>query len=97
LAGLVGPGRHPGRLFCGKNAPGGQHGVKLVDLEVVVGAITLLLNAPKGGDIYNICARAHPARTVFYPHMPRLRGLAPPNFLNPPDNANGNFIDGSRI
>lgn len=56
LAGLVGPGRHPGRFFAGKTAPDGEHGVNLVHLEDVIGAITLLLQAPKGGHIYNICA-----------------------------------------
>ncbi|MEO9373094.1 hypothetical protein ABI428_35485, partial [Pseudomonas aeruginosa] len=64
LAGLVGPGRHPGRFFAGKTAPDGEHGVNLVHLEDVIGAITLLLQAPKGGHIYNICAPAHPARNV---------------------------------
>ena len=42
LAGLVGPGRHPGRFFAGKTAPDGEHGVNLVHLEDVIGAITLL-------------------------------------------------------
>lgn len=65
LAGLVGHRRHPGRFFAGKTAPDGQHGVNLVHLEDVVGAITLLLQAPKGGHIYNICAPAHPARNVL--------------------------------
>lgn len=97
LAGLVGPGRHPGRFFAGKTAPDGQHGVNLVHLEDVVGAITLLLQAPKGGHIYNICAPAHPARNVFYPQMARLLGMAPPQFRDAPDNGKGKIIDGSRI
>jgi nucleoside-diphosphate-sugar epimerase len=45
-----------GTFFAGKSAPDGQHGVNLVHLEDVVGAIELLLQAPKGGHIYNICA-----------------------------------------
>ncbi|EHB0168693.1 SDR family oxidoreductase [Salmonella enterica] len=104
LAGLVGLGRHPGRFFAGKTAPDGQHGVNLVHLEDVVGAITLLLQAPKGGHIYNkgghiynICAPAHPARNVFYPQMTRLLGMAPPHFRDAPDNGKGKIIDGSRI
>lgn len=51
LAGLVGPGRHPGRFFAGKSAPDGQHGVNLVHLEDVIGAIELLLQAPKGAHL----------------------------------------------
>ncbi len=43
-------------LLCRKTAPDGEHGVNLVHLEDVIGAITLLLQAPKGGHIYNICA-----------------------------------------
>lgn len=58
LAGLVGPSRHPGRFFAGKSAPDGQHVVNLVHLQDVVAAIELLLQAPKGGHIYNLCAPA---------------------------------------
>ncbi|MBA7739742.1 SDR family oxidoreductase [Escherichia marmotae] len=97
LAGLVGPGRHPGRFFAGKTAPDGEHGVNLVHLEDVIGAITLLLQAPKGGHIYNICAPAHPARNVFYPQMARLLRLEPPQFRNSLDSGKGKIIDGSRI
>nr|WP_318381100.1 SDR family oxidoreductase [uncultured Enterobacter sp.] len=97
LAGLVGPGRHPGRFFAGKTAPDGQHGVNLVHLEDVIGAITLLLQAPKGGHIYNICAPLHPARSTFYPMMARQLDLAPPQFLDATDDEKGKVVDGSRI
>lgn len=97
LAGLVGPGRHPGRFFAGKTAPNGEHGVNLVHLEDVIAAITLLLQAPKGGHIYNVCAPSHPARNVFYPQMARLLGMEPPQFLDCADTGNGKIIDGSRI
>jgi len=97
LAGLVGPGRHPGRFFAGKSAPDGQHGVNLVHLEDVIGAITLLLQAPKGGHIYNICAPSHPTRSTFYPVMSRQLGLAPPHFHDAPGEGKGKLIDGNRI
>ncbi|AYY74941.1 SDR family oxidoreductase [Citrobacter sp. TBCP-5362] len=97
LSGLVGPGRHPGRFFAGKTAPDGQQGVNLVHLEDVIAAITLLLQAPKGGHIYNICAPSHPARNVFYPQMARLLGMEPPHFLESQSNDKGKIIDGSRI
>ena len=95
LAGLVGPGRHPGRFFAGKSAPDGQQGVNLVHLEDVVSAIMLLLQAPKGGHIYNLCAPKHPARNVFYPQMARELGLAEPTFSDSAEK--GRLIDGSRI
>ncbi len=98
LAGLVGPGRHPGRFFAGKSAPDGQHVVNLVHLDDVVGAIELLLQAPKGGHIYNICAPSHPARSTFYPLMARQLGLAPPAFRRGKVwQDKGKIIDGNRI
>ncbi|MNP29055.1 NAD dependent epimerase/dehydratase family protein [compost metagenome] len=97
LAGLVGPERHPGRFFAGKTAPNGHHGVNLVHLEDVIGAITLLLQAPKGGHIYNICAPYHPARSTFYPVMARQLGLEPPQFRDASGEGQGKVIDGNRI
>lgn len=97
LAGLVGPGRHPGRFFAGKSAPDGQHGVNLVHLEDVISAITLLLQAPKGGHIYNICAPLHPAREIFYPQMARELGLETPVFSQHAGCGTGKLIDGNRI
>ncbi len=49
-------------------------------LTMLLGAIELLLQAPKGGHIYNICAPSHPARSTFYPLMARQLGLAAPVF-----------------
>jgi Nucleoside-diphosphate-sugar epimerases len=97
LAGLVGPGRHPGRFFAGKSAPDGQHGVNLVHLEDVISAIALLLQAPKGGHIYNICAPVHPARRVFYPQMARELGLEVPVFAVNDNGSTGKIVDGNRI
>lgn len=97
LAGLVGPARHPGRFFAGKTAPDGQHGVNLVHLEDVISAITLLLQAPKGGHIYNLCAPGHPARALFYPAMARQLGLPEPQFLDSLPGEKGKVVDGNRI
>ncbi|YCI82855.1 SDR family oxidoreductase [Enterobacteriaceae bacterium] len=97
LAGLVGPGRHPGRFFAGKTAPNGDQGVNLVHLDDVVAAIALLLETPKGGHIYNLCAPQHPARAEFYPVMARQLGLEPPTFRDGVTGAEGKRVDGSRI
>ncbi len=59
--------------------------VNLVHLQDVVAAIELLLQAPKGGHIYNLCAPRHPARGLFYPQMARELGLPPPVFSDSPD------------
>ncbi|UXY12655.1 SDR family oxidoreductase [Kosakonia sp. ML.JS2a] len=97
LAGLVGPARHPGRFFAGKTAPDGDHGVNLVHLEDVIAAITLLLQSPKGGHIYNLCAPEHPTRATFYPAMARQLGVEPPKFTASHSQDKGKQVDGSRI
>ncbi|HKS32793.1 MAG TPA: SDR family NAD(P)-dependent oxidoreductase, partial [Enterobacteriaceae bacterium] len=95
--GLVGPDRHPGRFLAGKSAADGEHGVNLVHLDDVVAAITLLLQAPKGGHIYNICAPQHPSRETFYPQMARQLELDPPVFTPSANPGKGKIIDGNRI
>lgn len=95
LAGLVGPERHPGRFFAGKAAPHGQQSVNLVHLEDVISAITLLLQTPKGGHTYNLCAPGHPARQIFYPQMARELGLEPPLFSESAEK--NRIIDGNSI
>lgn len=98
LAGLVGPERHPGRFLAGKaDVANGSHGVNLVHLEDVVSAITLLLQAPKGGRVYNLCAPAHPTREAFYTHMARQIGLEAPSFRKDTVAGRGKLIDGSLI
>ncbi|KAB8307377.1 SDR family oxidoreductase [Erwinia endophytica] len=98
LSGLVGPGRHPGRFLAGKTeVADGSHGVNLVHLEDVIEAITLLLQTPKGGHIYNLSAPKHPARKVFYPAAARQLGLPAPTFREETEPAAGKIIDGSQI
>lgn len=98
LAGLVGPERHPGRFLAGKtDVANGAHGVNLVHLEDVISAITLLLQAPKGGHIYNLCAPAHPSRAEFYSLMARQMNLDAPVFRSETQNGHGKLVDGNRI
>lgn len=98
LAGLVGPERHPGRFLAGKtDVANGAHGVNLVHLEDVISAITLLLQAPKGGHIYNLCAPDHPTRAEFYSLMARQMNLDAPVFRAEAQNGHGKLVDGNRI
>lgn len=98
LAGLVGPNRHPGRFLAGKtNLENGAHAVNLVHLDDVVDAIVLLLQTPKGGHVYNLCAPKHPSRDSFYPSVSKQLGLVPPTFVAEPVRASGKVIDGSKI
>jgi nucleoside-diphosphate-sugar epimerase len=98
LAGLVGPERHPGRFLAGKtDVANGAHGVNVVHLEDVISAITLLLQAPKGGHIYNLCAPDHPTRAEFYSLMARQMNLDAPVFSTEAQNGRGKLVDGNRI
>jgi nucleoside-diphosphate-sugar epimerase len=98
LAGLVGPNRHPGRFLAGKTGlENGGHAVNLVHLDDVVDAIVLLLQTPKGGHVYNLCASKHPSRDSFYPSVSKQLGLEPPTFVAEPVRSNGKVIDGSKI
>ncbi|MGC0942934.1 SDR family oxidoreductase [Pantoea agglomerans] len=98
LAGLVGPKRHPGRFLAGKqDVANGSQGVNLVHLDDVVEAITLLLQSPKGGRVYNLCASKHPSRDTFYPAVTHQLGLQPPQFAPESVKNSGKLIDGSRI
>ncbi len=81
LAGLIGPGRHPGRFLAGKRGlTNGHNGVNLVHLDDVISAIMLLLEQPDQGGIYNLCAPGHPPRDQFYPQLARQAGWTPPEF-----------------
>lgn len=98
LSGLVGPGRHPGRFLAGKtDLTNGAQGVNLVHQDDVIEAISLLLQTPKGGHIYNLSAPQHPARNQFYPQVARQLGLQPPTFVADSANNSGKLIDGSKI
>lgn len=98
LAGLVGPNRHPGRFLAGKTGlDNGGHAVNLVHLDDVVDAIVLLLQTPKGGRVYNLCASKHPARDDFYPFVSKQLGLVPPTFAAEAERTTGKVVDGSKI
>lgn len=98
LAGLVGTDRHPGRFLAGKtNVKGGSQGVNLVHQEDVISAIELLLNLPRGGHIYNLCAPIHPRKRDFYPECARALQLTPPEFAPEDIEEPIREIDGSKI
>lgn len=98
LAGLVGPERHPGRFMANKTQlPNGHSLVNLVHLDDVISALTLLLQEPRGGHLYNLCAPEHPTRAVFYPQMAKQLGLTPPQFVDEAQTGSGKQVDGSLI
>ena len=79
LAGLMGPGRAPGRFF-GPTRPVSQPAapVNMVHLTDAIGAIRALLATPGVTGAVAVCAAQHPARSVFYTAAARALGLPPP-------------------
>ena len=68
LAGLVGPGRHPGRFYGGRSVPirTAEAPVNLVHQADAVAAIQLLIERGAPAGVFNVCAAAHPAKGEFY-------------------------------
>lgn len=96
VAGLVGPGRHPGRFFTGKKGiPNGLAPVNLVHQADVIGVIKLLANDEGAHGIYNVCAPHHPQRQVFYSAAAENAGLDLPGFI--PENKSWKVISSNRI
>ncbi len=98
-AGLVGPGRHPGRFLAGKsNLTGASEPVNLVHQADVVAFITLLIQQPAYGEVFNLCAPNHPSRAEFYSWATKVAGLLPPEFLeDEPPLTEKRFISGQKI
>lgn len=102
LAGLVGPYRHAGRFLAGKKSlKGAKNAVNLVHQDDVINAIKLLIQRPKGGHLYNLCAPVHPTRDQFYSQASQQLNLLPPEFLQENDSqgkeSKNKVVDGSRI
>lgn len=81
LAGLCGGGRRIGRFLAGKVLPtDGAEPVNLVHQEDAVALTAAVTLSACGGEVFNICADAHPARRDLYIQAARRLGLPPPQF-----------------
>ncbi len=67
MAGLIGPERHPGRFFAGKeNMPNGLAPVNLIHLDDCIGMIKHIIQNGIWGETFNGAAPTHPAKMDFY-------------------------------
>lgn len=82
LAGLVGPGREPGRFVAGKQLASSANAcINMVHQHDVIAAIeTLLQHWSKASSIYNLCYPAHPTRQEYYQAHCELLGTDAPTF-----------------
>ncbi|MCF1428911.1 MAG: SDR family NAD(P)-dependent oxidoreductase [Shewanella sp.] len=80
FAGLIGPGRHPGRFLAGRqNVSGAEQSVNLVHLADCIAATQCLLEAETGG-VYNLCIPDHMSKRAFYTAATRALYLTTPEF-----------------
>lgn len=70
LAGLVGPGRHPGRFFRKTGViRNPQNPVNLIHLDDAMGLIGRLIEQPHPDQVFNGCTDNHPSKSEYYSHM----------------------------
>lgn len=82
LAGLIGPGRMPGKFFAGKtDIPNGDAPVNLLHLDDAVNFLEKLIIEDSETGFYNVCSPSHPSRREFYTLAAQKEGLALPGFI----------------
>jgi nucleoside-diphosphate-sugar epimerase len=83
FAGLIGPGRDPGRFFAGKkNIANGNAPVNLIHLDDCIGLSIAILDRQAYGYLFNGCSPDHPSRSVFYTKAALNSGLEAPEFID---------------
>ncbi len=83
FAGLVGPGRDPGRFFAGKtNIPNGRAPVNLIHLDDCIGLTQAVISNGLFGHIFNAVAPHHPSKQEFYTQATNNSRLSPAHFID---------------
>lgn len=81
FAGLIGPGRHPGKFLAGKqDVSGGSMPVNLIHVDDCIAIIMRIIQLDIWNEVMNACADDHPPKKVFYTRAAHELGLQPPSF-----------------
>ena len=81
FAGLIGPGRHPGRFLAGKKGvENGLAPVNLVHLHDCTGLTRKIIDLKAFGRTYNICTPQHPSREDYYTRAAAIGRYEIPQF-----------------
>jgi nucleoside-diphosphate-sugar epimerase len=81
FAGLVGPGRHPGRFLSGKLVSSPEAPVNVIHLDDCVEILMTIITTGVGAGLtMNACSDLHPAKRLFYNHAAFIAQLPPPIF-----------------
>jgi len=82
LAGLIGPGRMPGKFFAGKTQiPNGFAPVNLIHLDDAIGILHCLIGDVLASGVFNGCAPSHPTKEEFYTRAAEVEDLMKPDFV----------------
>jgi nucleoside-diphosphate-sugar epimerase len=82
MAGLIGPGRHPGRFFENdKPIEQPDSPVNLVHLTDCVNIIGQIIEQKVWGEVFNVCAGSHPTKRYFYSEARQSLGRSLPNCI----------------
>ncbi|RSK34500.1 NAD(P)H-binding protein [Hymenobacter metallilatus] len=96
LAGLMGPGRAPGRFLAGRTGVAhGEAPVNMIHLQDCLGLLLCVLERQLWGYTFNASAATHPSRRTFYTEAAARLGLQLPTFQA--ETSGGKQIDASRI
>ncbi|WP_184549540.1 SDR family oxidoreductase [Mucilaginibacter sp. FT3.2] len=83
FAGLIGPGRNPGRFFAGKkNIPNGNAPVNLIHLDDCIGLTRAIFDQDAFGHLFNGCSPEHPKKSAFYIKAASDADLEKPDFID---------------
>lgn len=81
FAGLVGPGRHPGRFFAGKtDLPNGLAPINLIHLTDCIGISLKIITDKLFGYTFNACSPDHLTKQEFYTAAALKLQMTPPAF-----------------
>uniref|UniRef100_A0A486XKY6 Protein yeeZ n=1 Tax=Rheinheimera sp. BAL341 TaxID=1708203 RepID=A0A486XKY6_9GAMM len=80
LAGLMGPGRHPGRFTAGKQLADPDGPVNMLHSRDLIAAVQQLLAALPCSETYNLSSPETESRADFYQVAYRLAGVEPVGF-----------------
>lgn len=83
FAGLIGPGRDPGRFFAGKkDIPNGEAPVNLIHLNDCIGLTRAIIDKNAFAYLFNGCSPNHPAKSIFYTSAALNSGFEKPEFIH---------------
>jgi len=94
FAGLIGPGRDPGKFFAGKTElPNGRAPINLIHLDDCLSLTLQIILQNAYGHTFNACAPDHPQKQKFYTRASIKAGLQKPSFID--ELKNWKIIDGT--